>query len=105
MASLEADGVQLKALSCKVDGAMGLLGAVMLAAGFSKHKTQLDACARGKAAETPLTWSAAGGKIVAVEAGGPDGNVNRCVEKALRGAVAPLPAKCAGTLLHGRAAR
>jgi hypothetical protein len=102
MGSLKADGVELKDISCKVEGAMGLLGALALGAGFSAKKAQLDACSKGKTSETLVSWSAAGGKMASVKAEGPDPKVNKCVEKALTGAKAALPATCMGTLVHGK---
>ena len=53
-----------------MDGGVGLLGAIVLAAGFTKRKTQLDACSRGKVAETTVTWTAAGGTMSKVKAEG-----------------------------------
>jgi hypothetical protein len=102
MGSLKADGVELKDISCKMEGALGLLGAIALGAGFSAKKTALDACSKGKVSETTVTWTAAGGKMSGVKAEGPDAKVNKCVEKALTGAKAPLPAVCMGTLVHGK---
>ncbi len=102
MGSMEADGVKLKGISCKVDGGLGLLGALVLASGFVKRKPQLDACARGKTAETAVSWTAAGGQMTRVKADAPDPKVARCVEKALAGAPAPMPAVCMATLMHGK---
>jgi hypothetical protein len=102
MGSMEADGIKLKGISCKVDGGLGLLGGLVLAAGFVKRKPKLDACAGGKVAETTVSWTAAGGKMTQVKADAPDPKVARCVEKALAGAEAPMPAACVATLVHGK---
>jgi hypothetical protein len=102
MGSLEADGVRLERVSCKVDSGLGLIGAVVLAAGFSKRRSQLDACAPNALARTSVAWTASGGAIAKVTAGGPDAKINRCVEKALLGAPAPMPASCVATLVHGK---
>ena len=102
MGSLEADGVRLERVSCKVDGGLGLVGALVLAAGFSKRRSQIDACSPSSVARTSVAWTAAGGTIAKITAGGSDARVNRCVEKALLGAPAPMPATCVATVVHGR---
>lgn len=102
MGAMEADGVKLKDITCKVDGAMGLLGSLVLASGFVKRKAQLDGCSRGKTSETTVSWTAAGGQMTRVKADAPDGKTARCVEKALAGAPAPMPAVCRATLVHGK---
>jgi len=99
--SMEADGVRLENVACKVDGPMGLLGSMMIAAGFAKRRAQLDACAHGKALRTTVAWTAAGGAMGKVKADGPDAGAARCVERALAGAPAPFPARCTGTLVQG----
>jgi hypothetical protein len=102
MGSLEADGVRLERVSCKVDGAVGLVGAVVLAVGFSKRRSQLEACAPNALARTSVAWTARGAAIAKVTATGPDAKINRCVEKALLGAPAAMPAICVATLVHGK---
>lgn len=100
--SMKADGVELKEISCKVDGPMGLLGAIVLVSGFKSKKAQLDGCSKGKVSETTLSWTADGGKITKVKVEGGDAKVGKCVEKALTGAPAPMPAACMATLVHGK---
>src|SRR6185437_690542 len=99
---LEADGVRLEGVACKVDGAMGLLGSLVIAAGFAKRRAQLDACTHRKAQRTTVAWTAAGGVMSKVKADGPDARTARCVEKALGGAPAPLPVTCSATLVQGK---
>src|SRR6185437_15485665 len=84
---LEADGVRLEGVACKVDGAMGLLGSLVIAAGFAKRRAQLDACTHGKPQRTTVAWTAAGGVMSKVKADGRDARTARCVEKALSGRV------------------
>jgi len=98
------DGVTVKGLSCRTGGGgLGaLLGTLTLTAGISKRRTELDRCAPSGKVETPIHWHQAGGKITKVTASGPDQPRNRCVERALLGAVAPQAAECMATVVHGK---
>jgi hypothetical protein len=100
--ALEVDGVKLKGLSCKREGALDLLSVPLFAAGFVERKARLDACSKGKVSETPVSWIAAGGRMTRVTAEAPDARTARCVERTLAGAHAPMPASCRATLVHGK---
>jgi hypothetical protein len=103
MANIEADGLVLKDMTCKVDGGLvgGLFGGIALAAGLTGRKTQLDACSPS-VVETRVKWVSVGGHMTHVTASGPSTTVNRCVERALAGAPSPMAATCATTVRHGR---
>jgi hypothetical protein len=102
MANIEADGLVLKDLTCKVDGGIvgGLFGGIALAAGLTGRKMQLDACSPSLV-ETRVKWVSTGGHMTHVTASGSSMTVNRCVEHALAGAPSPMAATCATTVRHG----
>jgi hypothetical protein len=102
MANIEADGLVLKDLTCKVDGGLvgGLFGGIALAAGLTGRKMQLDACSPSLV-ETRVKWVSTGGHMTHVTASGSSMTVNRCVEHALAGAPSPMAATCATTVRHG----
>jgi len=103
MGEVSVDGVTVRGLSCRTSGGgLGaLLGTLTLTAGISKRRAQLDRCAPGGPSETPIHWHQGGGKITKVTASGADGQRNRCVERALVGAVATQDAECMATVVHG----
>jgi hypothetical protein len=102
MGSVTANGVEMKDVSCKIEGALGLLGALVLTAGLGERKARIDACGGGKRHETTIVWTAAGGKVAKIKAEGPDAKVNACIEKAVAGAKAPMPAMCKATIISGK---
>jgi hypothetical protein len=100
--SLTVNGVRLKHLECRVEGGLGILGVLALVAGLGERKAKLDTCSPGKESETPVSWTATGGKLSSVKAEGPDAARNRCVETALAGAQAPTASICKASIIHGR---
>lgn len=104
MTSMNVDGLLLRDISCRTEGGGigGLFGGIALGAGFKARRAQLDACSPKETVETRVKWTGAGGRMTSVKATGKDPAVNKCVERALTGAVATIAGACAASVTHGR---
>lgn len=102
MTSMTVDGVELSDIACHTqgEGLGGFFGGLAVGAGFKARKAQLDACSKSPV-ETRVKWIGAGGRMTQIHASGGRASVNRCVERALRGAVATTSGPCAATVKHG----
>ncbi len=102
--SITADGFTMKDLGCKLDGGGGLGGLLLgptIAAGLSKKKSALDACAP-KGADVRVRFTAAGGKIASAEAASGDAKVDACVVKVLKTVPGIADGTCAATVHAGK---
>jgi hypothetical protein len=103
MGGMTVDGVSLADIACKTDGGLGsLFGGMTVGVGFKSKKAKLDACSPKGVVATRVKWVSAGGRMTNVHATGNDASTNRCVERALAGAVATTAGVCAATVKHGR---
>lgn len=75
---------------------------MMALSGIAKRKKRLRACAK-KPEEVRARWTTAGGRIATVEVKASSKAVDRCVQKALKGASAAFGGTCAATFPIGKA--
>lgn len=103
MGRMSVDGLVLSDIACRTtdNGLGGLFGGIAVGAGFKAKKAALDACSKS-VVTTRVKWSGVGGKMKDITASGPDPKVNKCVERALAGAVSTTSGVCAATVEHGK---
>lgn len=99
--TMNVDGIRLDDIQCRVHGNVvgGLLGTIIVGAGFKSRRYQLVACSQGKGIEARVYWSGKGGRMADIHATGRDAPINACVAKALGGAVSTVNGDCAATLI------
>lgn len=102
--NVTTNGVTVEQIACKSEGGagLGLLGSLVLGKPFADKKTALDACAKTPH-KTRVRWVAKGGKMTEVKVISGDDPSNKCIERAMTGALSPVPGTCAATLEVGRA--
>jgi hypothetical protein len=94
-----ANGLVAENISCRMEGAMALLGAVLVTAWMAPQKSKLDACAP-KGTKVRVAWKVSGGKREFLSAQA-EPKLKACVEKVLSPAKTPVEGHCAATLLLG----
>lgn len=99
IANATTDGLVAENISCRMEGAMALLGAVLVTAWMAPQKSKLDACAP-KGTKVRVNWKVSGGKREFLSAQA-EPKLKACVEKALSPAKTPVDGHCAATLLLG----
>lgn len=99
IANATTDGLVAENISCRMEGAMALLGAVLVTAWMAPQKSKLDACGP-KGTKVRVTWKVSGGKREFLTAQA-EPKLKACVEKALSPAKTPVEGHCAATLLLG----
>lgn len=99
IANATTDGLVAENISCRMEGAMALLGAVLVTAWMAPQKSKLDACAP-KGTKVRVNWKVSGGKREFLNAQA-EPKLKACVEKALSPAKTPVEGHCAATLLLG----
>ena len=103
MTGMNVDGIALDDVACKLQdpNVGGILGGIVLGAGFKSKKAALDGCSKGVTTRTRVRWTGQGGRMTNIKAAGKDAATNRCVERALTGAVSTVSGSCAATVTHG----
>lgn len=99
IANATTDGLKAEQISCRMEGAMALLGAVLVTAWMAPQKSKLDACGPA-GTKVRVTWKTSGGKREFLTAQG-DPKLKACVEKALAPAKTPVDGHCAATIVLG----
>ncbi len=85
MTGMNVDGIALDDVACKLQdpNVGGILGGIVLGAGFKSKKAALDGCSKGVTTRTRVRWTGQGGRMTNIKAAGKDAATNRCVERAL----------------------
>lgn len=97
--SLSVDGLELRDLSCQLDGGM-LFGPLTVAAALAQAKPALDACGPdGQAFRVGFTWS--GESKVEVEASSATDKAAACVRAAIASVPPVARGKCTIVVLTG----
>lgn len=99
--SIEADGLLVQDLQCRLAGGGGLFGTMALVGLLAKKKKALDKCAPKGAAPT-VRWDFAGGKTTVLDVDDPSDKVAACVEKVIAKVPATMEAECRATVLIGK---
>ena len=99
MGSISADGLELRDLSCELDGG-GLFGGLAVVGALAKQKPAIDACAPD-GATFGVDFAFHGGRTTAKVATGGETSQRACVQRALARVHAPLEGRCTAKLLAG----
>lgn len=99
IANATVDGLTAENISCRMEGAMVLLGAVLVTAWMAPEKSKLDACGP-KGMRIGVSWKVEGGRLTMLKASG-EPKRKACVERALSGAKTPVEGHCAATIVLG----
>lgn len=99
IANATTDGLKAEQISCRMEGAMALLGAVLVTAWMAPQKSKLDACGPA-GTKVRVAWKTSGGRREFLTAQG-EPKLKACVEKALAPAKTPVDGHCAATIVLG----